>query len=141
MTDLIIDDVLDEAKNNFIDGNYKVAEPILSQMVLQGTRNPEIYQMLATIFYDKGQFNKAIKTFKRANAAASSGNFNLLKMITLVGNFALTSSTKSFSSGPKKLRFAYFRWKVFGQLRQIYQCSNNGSDARHLNLCRLKFYL
>lgn len=60
------EDALSEAKNSFINGNYKVAEPILQQMVLQGSRNPEVFQMLATIFYDKGQFNKAIKTFKRA---------------------------------------------------------------------------
>jgi tetratricopeptide (TPR) repeat protein len=60
------DEILAEAKKYFIDGNYKVAEPILQQLVLQGNRNPEIYQMLATIFYDKGLFNKAIKTFRRA---------------------------------------------------------------------------
>lgn len=60
------DDMLSEARGYFIDGNYKMAEPILNQMLLQSTRNPEVYQMLATIFYDKGQFNKAIKTFKRA---------------------------------------------------------------------------
>jgi tetratricopeptide (TPR) repeat protein len=59
-------DMLSEARENFIEGNYKVAEPILSQMILQNTRNPEVYQMLATIYYDKGQFNKAIKTFRRA---------------------------------------------------------------------------
>jgi tetratricopeptide (TPR) repeat protein len=60
------DDMLSEARNYFINGNYKMAEPILNQMLLQSTRNPEVYQMLATIFYDKGQFSKAIKTFKRA---------------------------------------------------------------------------
>lgn len=60
------DDMLSEAREYFIDGNYKMAEPILSQMLLQNTRNPEVYQMLATIYYDKGQFSKAIKTFKRA---------------------------------------------------------------------------
>ena len=59
-------DIFSEAKSAFIEGNYKVAEPILNQMVLQGFRNPEVFQMLATIFYDKGQFNKAIKTFRRA---------------------------------------------------------------------------
>jgi len=58
--------MLAEAKQAFISGNYKIAEPILQQMILQGVRNPEIFQMLATVFYDKGQFNKAIKTFKRA---------------------------------------------------------------------------
>lgn len=62
----ISDDMLSETREYFIDGNYKMAEPILQQMLLQNTRNPEIYQMLATIYYDKGQFSKAIKTFKRA---------------------------------------------------------------------------
>lgn len=66
MSDLLYEDILEEAKQAFISGNYKVAEPILQQMLLKGTRNPEVFQMLATIFYDKGQFNKAIKTFKRA---------------------------------------------------------------------------
>jgi tetratricopeptide (TPR) repeat protein len=60
------DDMLSEAREYFINGNYKMAEPILNQMLLQNTRNPEVYQMLATISYDIGQFNKAIKTFRRA---------------------------------------------------------------------------
>lgn len=62
----LTDDMLAETREYFIDGNYKMAEPILQQMLLQNTRNPEVYQMLATIYYDKGQFSKAIKTFKRA---------------------------------------------------------------------------
>lgn len=66
MADPLFDDMLIEAKESFIEGNYAVAEPLLGQMILQNTRNPEVFQMLATIFYDKGQFNKAIKTFKRA---------------------------------------------------------------------------
>lgn len=60
------EDMLSEAREHFIEGNYKMAEPVLQQMLLQNTRNPEVYQMLATIYYDKGQFSKAIKTFKRA---------------------------------------------------------------------------
>lgn len=64
--DAIYDDILSEAKEAFISGNYKIAEPILQQMVFQSSRNPEVFQMLATIYYDKGQFNKAIRTFKRA---------------------------------------------------------------------------
>lgn len=66
MADMIWDEMLSEAKEAFINGNYKVAEPMLNQLILQNSRNAEIYQMLATIFYDKGQFNKAIRTFKRA---------------------------------------------------------------------------
>lgn len=62
----LAEDMLSEARHYFIEGNYRMAEPILNQMLLQNTRNPEVYQMIATIYYDKGQFNKAIKTFKRA---------------------------------------------------------------------------
>lgn len=64
--DSLSQEVFQEAKQSFIKGNYKVAEPIFQQLILQNTRNPEIYQMLATIYYDKGMFNKAIRTFKRA---------------------------------------------------------------------------
>ena len=60
------DEMLKEARQYFIEGKYKFAEPLLEQLLLQSLRNPEIYQMLATIYYDRGQFNKAIKTFKRA---------------------------------------------------------------------------
>lgn len=62
----MIDEMMQEAREHFISGNYKVAEPLLQQLILKNTRNPEVFQMIATIAYDKGQFNKAIKTFKRA---------------------------------------------------------------------------
>ena len=55
-----------QAKESFIEGDYRTAEPILQQAILQNNKDPEIYQMLATLFYDKGQFNKAIKAFKKA---------------------------------------------------------------------------
>lgn len=58
--------LLDEAREAFIDGNYKAAEPLLMQPTLQNSNNPEVYQMLATIYYNRGQFNKAIKTFRKA---------------------------------------------------------------------------
>lgn len=59
-------EMLATARNNFIAGRYELAEPLLKQMLLLNNQEPEVYQMLATIFYDKGKFNKAIKTFKRA---------------------------------------------------------------------------
>lgn len=60
------EDLLAEARNYFIENNYKMAEPILQQLILQNIKKPEIFQMLGTICYDKGQFNKAIKAFRRA---------------------------------------------------------------------------
>lgn len=60
------EEMLKEARQYFVEAKYKLAEPLLEQLLLQNLRNPEIYQMLATIYYDRGQFNKAIKTFKRA---------------------------------------------------------------------------
>ncbi len=58
--------LIDEARVAFIEGDYKTAEPLLNQPTLINSRNTEIFQMLATIYYDQGKFNKAIKTFKRA---------------------------------------------------------------------------
>jgi tetratricopeptide (TPR) repeat protein len=61
-----VQEMMTLAKEHFVAGNYKASEPILTQLLLHNSRSPEIYQMLATIFYERGQFNKAIKTFKRA---------------------------------------------------------------------------
>lgn len=58
--------LLDEARAAFIDGDYQNAEPLLNQPTLLNSRNPEVLQMLATIYYDQGKFNKAISTFKKA---------------------------------------------------------------------------
>lgn len=59
-------EILAIARESFVEGKYQKAEPLLSQLLLLETRNPEIYQMLGTIYYDRGQFKKAIKTFQRA---------------------------------------------------------------------------
>lgn len=59
-------EMLNEARTYFIESNYKMAEPILQQLILDNAKNPEVFHMLATICYDRGQFNKAIKLFKRA---------------------------------------------------------------------------
>ncbi len=60
------DEILDIAREKFIAGEYNSAENMLQQLLLKNNRVPEIFQMLATIYYDRGRFNKAIKTFKRA---------------------------------------------------------------------------
>ena len=58
--------LIEEARIAFIEGDYATAEPILNQPTLLNSKNPEVLQMLATIYYDQGKFNKAIATFKRA---------------------------------------------------------------------------
>ncbi|MFZ3229579.1 MAG: tetratricopeptide repeat protein [Pseudobdellovibrio sp.] len=58
--------LIEEARECFIEGDYKTAEPLLNQPTLINSKNPEVFQMLATIYYDQGKFNKAIKTFKKA---------------------------------------------------------------------------
>ncbi len=59
-------ELLDTAREHFREGNYRIAEPLLQQLLMTDAKNPEIFHMMATIFYDQGKFNKAIKTFKRA---------------------------------------------------------------------------
>lgn len=54
------------ARESFVAGKYDRAEPMLNQLLLLDNKNPEIFQMLATMYYDRGQFKKAIKTFRRA---------------------------------------------------------------------------
>lgn len=59
-------EMLETAREHFREGNYKIAEALLTQLLLNDGKNAEIFHMLATIFYDQGKFNKAIKTFRRA---------------------------------------------------------------------------
>lgn len=59
-------ELLETAREHFQEGNYRIAESLLQQLLLSSGRNPEIFHMLATIYYDQGKFNKAIKTFKKA---------------------------------------------------------------------------
>jgi tetratricopeptide (TPR) repeat protein len=60
--------LLDEAREAFIEGKYADADALLQQPTLQNSNNPEVFQMQATIYYNRGQFNRAIKTFKKALA-------------------------------------------------------------------------
>lgn len=59
-------DLLETTREHFREGNYRIAESLLQQLLLQDKKNPEVFHMLATIFYDQGKFNKAIKSFRRA---------------------------------------------------------------------------
>jgi len=54
------------AKEYFLEGLYEKAEPVLNQIILNGSKNHHVFYMLGTIFYDQGKFNKAIKAFKRS---------------------------------------------------------------------------
>ena len=66
MAQIEFQDLLETAREHFKTANYKVAESLLQQIVMMNAQNPEVHHMLASIYYDQGKFNKAIKTFKRA---------------------------------------------------------------------------
>jgi len=59
-------EMLTVARQKFIDGDYATAEKLLQQVLLLNNRQPEIFHMLGTIYYDRSQFSKSIKHFKRA---------------------------------------------------------------------------
>jgi tetratricopeptide (TPR) repeat protein len=61
-----IGELLDLARGYFRESKHAQAERLLQQILLLDNRNPEVFHMLATIYYDQGKFNKAIKTFRRA---------------------------------------------------------------------------
>lgn len=66
MTANSFDDMLISAREYFNENKYSLAEPLLNQLILKNAKSPEIFQMLGTIYYDQGKFNKAIRAFKRA---------------------------------------------------------------------------
>ncbi len=61
-----IAELLETTREHFREGNFRVAESLLQQRLMSDGKNPEVFHMLGTIYYDQGKFNKAIKTFKRA---------------------------------------------------------------------------
>ena len=61
-----IAELLETTREHFREGNYRVAESLLQQLMLSDGKNPEVFHMMATIYYDQGKFNKAIRTFRRA---------------------------------------------------------------------------
>lgn len=66
MSTLDRSELLSIAREKFQENDYKTAEVLLQQILLSNKRNAEVFQMLGTIYYDQGKFNKAVKTFKRA---------------------------------------------------------------------------
>src|SRR5882672_8810217 len=60
------DEMLAAAREYFKENKYALAEPLLNQLILKNAKSPEVFQMLGTIYYDQGKFNKAIRGFKRA---------------------------------------------------------------------------
>lgn len=59
-------ELLELAREKFRSGQMPMAERLLQQLILLNNKIPEVYHMLATIYYDQGKFTKAIQTFKRA---------------------------------------------------------------------------
>jgi tetratricopeptide (TPR) repeat protein len=66
MVDNTNSELIEEAQELFDKGKYSAAESILNQLILKNTKSPQIFQMLGTIYYDQGKFNKAIRAFRRA---------------------------------------------------------------------------
>ncbi len=65
MVDDFSSDLINEAQDLFEKGKYNRAESILNQLILKNHKDPLIFHMLGTIYYDRGKFNKAVRAFKR----------------------------------------------------------------------------
>lgn len=62
----LYDKLFKDAQRYFQSGEIKRAEPIIHQLVLEQYKNPEVYQMIASIYYDQGKFSKAIQMLRTA---------------------------------------------------------------------------
>ena len=66
MSYLNSEELFQTAQEYFNEDNFAFAEPLLNQLLLRGGAKAECHYMLATIYYDKGKFSKAIASFKRS---------------------------------------------------------------------------
>ncbi|MBL7669136.1 MAG: tetratricopeptide repeat protein [Bdellovibrionaceae bacterium] len=66
MNSTLDEDLLQEARVYYHKRNFRMLEPILQQFFVQNSRSPELYHMQANVFLNKGQFTKAINSFKQA---------------------------------------------------------------------------
>lgn len=54
------------AKEYFNEGHYKVAEPMIQQLLIVDDRNPEVHYMAGTLYFEKGQLKKALASFRKS---------------------------------------------------------------------------
>ena len=59
-------DLLSAARENSRRARPPWLNAFLQQLVLLNNKIPEVFHMLATIYYEQGKFTRAIQTFKRA---------------------------------------------------------------------------
>lgn len=60
------EELLQQARDEFNQGELKKAEPMINQLILSGFKSAEVFHMLGTLLYDQGKFSKAIRSFRRA---------------------------------------------------------------------------
>lgn len=107
---------MNSAREYFQENNYSLAEPLLNQLILKNAKSPEVFQMLGTIYYDQGKFNKAIRAFRRAlelDPAYTDASVGLSIILNDIGKY---------EEGRK----------VFEEARQILQ-RRSGEDDPYVN--------
>jgi tetratricopeptide (TPR) repeat protein len=60
------EELFNAAKEYFIEGHYKVVEPMIQQLMIIDDKNPEVHYMAGTLFFEKGQMKRALNSFKRS---------------------------------------------------------------------------
>lgn len=60
------EELFNAAKEYFIEGHYKVVEPMIQQLLIIDDKNPEVHYMAGTLHFDKGQMKRALNSFTRS---------------------------------------------------------------------------
>ncbi len=141
-----VNGLLDTTREHFREGNYRIAESLLQQLLLQDSKNPEVFHMLATIYYDQGKFNKAIKTFRRAleiDPAYTDASVGLSIILNDLGKYEEgkkvfvdaqeTLARRNHESDPyvqerlatkhDELGELYFQYKRYDEALRQYECA------------------
>jgi tetratricopeptide (TPR) repeat protein len=120
-------ELLDQARQRFIDGDYASAEAMLHQLLNINNRIPEIFQILGTIYYDRSQFGKAIKHFQRAleiDPSYTDASVGLSLILNDLGRYdegkqVFQTAQKALEDAKKKQADPYLEEKLAKQHLQL----------------------
>lgn len=66
MKPLHIEELIQEARAYYQKRNFLMLEPMLQELIASGSATAEVFHMQANLHLSRGQFSKAIQSFKRA---------------------------------------------------------------------------
>lgn len=136
-------DLLNTAKDHFIKGHYKLAEPVLLQLHADPNPAADVPYMLGAIAFDRGQLKKAIQLFRQAleiNPSFVDAGVGLSVLLNDLGRYdeakevfdqAYTAMKKRSSGGAKDATLDEKLALKHAELGDLYFINSRYEEAEH----------